>query len=235
MPSGSALATITSRLQGCYGPRVPAGHGENPLHAIIRTILSQSTTAANSARAYAGLRGRFPAWADVRRASVREVASALRPGGLANVKAVWIKGILEEIWERQGHFNLSFLRDLSDAEVAAYLGRFRGVGPKTVACVLLFGLGRSAFPVDTHVFRVCRRLGLLDGVRTPEQAQAVLSTRVPGKACYALHLHLVEHGRRVCTARRPACAACALARQCAHARRTRVSRSAPGPKPSHSG
>jgi endonuclease III len=219
MPSGPSLPTIAARLQQCYGVRVPSPRSENPLHALIRTLLSQNTTAANSARAYASLRRSFPAWADVRRASVREVASALRPGGLADIKAVWIKAILEEIWEQQGHFNLSFLRDLSDAEAAAYLGRFRGIGAKTVACVLLFGLGRSAFPVDTHVFRVCRRLGLLNGVRTPERAQALLANRAPAESCYALHLHLVEHGRRVCTARRPDCGACVLGRLCAYARR----------------
>jgi endonuclease-3 len=223
MPSGPSLLTIATRLHARYGPRVPCSRSENPLHALIRTLLSQNTTAANSERAYASLRGSFPAWADVRRASVREVASALRPGGLANIKAVWIKAILEQIWEQQGHFNLSFLRDLSDAEVAAYLGRFRGIGPKTVACVLLFGLGRSAFPVDTHVFRVCRRLGLLNGVRTPERAQAHLATHVPAQTCYALHLHLVEHGRRICTARRPECGACVLVRLCAHARRAQSS------------
>jgi endonuclease-3 len=219
MPSGPSLPMIAARLQKCYGPCAPSPRGENPLHVLIRTLLSQNTTAANSARAYASLRRRFPAWADVRRASVREVAAALRPGGLADIKAVWIKAILEEIWEQQGHFNLSFLRDLSDAEASAYLGRFRGIGSKTVACVLLFGLGRSAFPVDTHVFRVCRRLGLLDGVRTPERAQALLTDRVPAEACHALHLHLVEHGRRVCTARRPDCDACVLARLCVHMRR----------------
>jgi endonuclease-3 len=146
--------------------------------------------------------------------------AAIRTGGLATIKAVHIKALLDEIWREQGHFDLSFLRDVSDEEVCAYLGRFKGVGSKTTACVLLFGLGRAAFPVDTHVFRICRRLGLLNGQPTPEKAEAFLAPRLRSRDCHAFHLHLVEHGREVCTAHHPACDRCPLADLCAHAQRS---------------
>ncbi|HYL80628.1 MAG TPA: hypothetical protein VEU07_07440, partial [Candidatus Acidoferrum sp.] len=177
------------------------------------------TSDLNCERAYASLRRRFPVWEDVHRASLRELIGAIRTGGLANIKAVRIKALLEEIWGDQGHFELSFLRDLSDEEVQAYLGRFKGIGSKTIACVLLFGLGRAAFPVDTHIYRVSRRLGLLNGQPTPEKAQEFLEPRVPSGDRYALHLHLVEHGRRVCKPQRPLCGDCVLARLCDYGRK----------------
>jgi endonuclease-3 len=155
---------------------------------------------------------------DVHRAPLRVLISTIRSGGLANIKAVRIKALLEDIWTEQGHFDLSFLRDLSDEEVRAYLARFKGIGSKTIACVLLFGMGRPAFPVDTHVFRVSRRLGLLDGRPSPEKAQEWLEVWVPPAERYSLHLHLVRHGRDVCKAQRPLCGSCVLAGTCVSAR-----------------
>jgi endonuclease-3 len=212
------LARVATLLRQAYGPRRPLRRRDNPLNALIHTILSQNTSDTNSDRAYAALRQRFPDWEDVHRTPLRTLISTIRSGGLANIKAVRIKALLEEIWGEQGHFDLSFLRDLSDDEVQAYLARFKGIGSKTIACVLLFGMGRPAFPVDTHVFRVSRRLGLVDGRQTPERAQEFLESRIPPDDRHALHLHLVQHGRQVCKAQRPLCAECVLARVCASVR-----------------
>jgi len=212
------LARVASLLRQAYGPRRPLRRRDNTLNALIHTILSQNTSDMNSDRAYAALRQRFPDWQDVHRTPLRTLISTIRSGGLANIKAVRIKALLEEIWGEQGHFDLSFLRDLSDDEVQAYLARFKGIGSKTIACVLLFGMGRPAFPVDTHVFRVSRRLGLVDGRQTPERAQEFLESRIPPDDRHALHLHLVQHGRQVCKAQRPLCAECVLARVCASVR-----------------
>jgi endonuclease-3 len=217
------LANIASILRKAYGPRQPQRRWDNPLDSLIHTLLSQNTTAVNCERAYASLRRRFRTWEAVWEASLKDLIVTIRPGGLANIKAVRIKALLEEIWKEQGHFDLSFLRDLSDEEVRAYLGRFKGIGGKTTACVLLFGLGRAAFPVDTHVFRVCRRLGLLNGQPTAEKAQTFLEPLVRSRDCHALHVYLVDHGRQVCKAHHPACGACALSAACAYARRARAS------------
>jgi endonuclease III len=216
MGPGIKLTRVAALLRQLYGPRRQLRRRDNPLDSLIYTLLSQNTSDLNSERAYANLRRRFSSWEDVHRASLRELIAAIRTGGLANIKAVRIKALLEEIWKEQRHFDLSFLRDLSDEEVEAYLGRFKGIGSKTVACVQLFGLGRAAFPVDTHVFRVSRRLGLLNGQATPEKAQEFLEPRIPPGDRYALHLHLVEHGRQVCKAQRPLCKDCVVARLCDH-------------------
>lgn len=212
------LARVATLLRQAYGPRRSLRRRDNPLNTLVHTILSQNTSDANSDRAYAALRQRFRDWEDVHRAPLRTLISTIRSGGLANIKAVRIKALLEEIWGEQGHFDLSFLRDLSDDEVRAYLARFKGIGSKTIACVLLFGMGRPAFPVDTHVFRVSRRLGLVDGRQSPEGAQEFLESRIPPDDRHALHLHLVQHGRQVCKAQRPLCAECVLARVCVSVR-----------------
>ncbi len=221
MQSAGKLARIASILRKTYGARPQQRRWDNPLDSLIHTLLSQNTTAANCERAYTHLRQRFRTWEAVWEASLKDIIGAIRSGGLANIKAVRIKALLDEIWKAQGHFDLSFLRDLSDEEVRAYLGRFNGIGSKTTACVLLFGLGRPAFPVDTHVFRICRRLGLLDGRATSEKAQAFLEAQVSPRDCHALHVNLIEHGRAVCKAHHPACDECSLTAMCAHARRAR--------------
>ena len=214
MYSAAKVARVTAILRKSYGPRQRERHWDNPLDCLVHTILSQNTTAGNCDRAYVELRHRFKTWEDAWQASLRDLIAAIRSGGLANIKAVRIKALLEEVWKEQGHFDLSFLRDMSDEEVQAYLGRFKGIGSKTTACVLLFGLGRAAFPVDTHVLRVCRRLGVLNGQRTPERAQAFLEPLVRPRDCLSFHLHLVEHGREVCRAHHPACGRCVLASLC---------------------
>lgn len=219
MRPAAKLIRIAALLRQAYGPTRPPRRRDNPLDALIHTVLSQNTSDVNCDRAYATLRQRFPEWEDVHRAPLRHLISAIHSGGLANIKGVRIKALLEEVWADQGHFDLSFLRDLSDEEVKAYLARFKGVGGKTIACVLLFGMGRPAFPVDTHVFRVMRRLGLLNGRFTPEKAQEVLEPRIPPGDRYALHIQLVQHGRQVCKAQRPLCASCVLARVCDHVRK----------------
>jgi endonuclease-3 len=142
------------------------------------------------------------------------VAQSINSGGLANVKAERIKAVLGRIHREQGHFDLSFLRDLSVEEVRAYLSRFKGIGPKTVACVLLFSLGKPAFPVDTHVYRVAARLGLVEGKARPGRVQALLESMVPSALHYSMHVNLVEHGRKTCKSRAPLCRVCPLSKLC---------------------
>jgi endonuclease-3 len=220
MPSSGKLSQIASRLRRAYGPSQPPRRWDNPLDALVYLLLSQSGTATNCERAYVNLRRRFRTWEAVRGAPLKDVVAVTRAGGLANIKAIQLKALLEEIWREQGHFDLSFLRDVSDEEVRAFLGRFRGVDPMTTACVLLFGLGRAVFPVDTHILRVCRRLGLLNGQRTPEKAEAILAPLIRSRDCQAFHVHLGEHSRAVCTVHHPGCNRCALRELCDFAQRS---------------
>jgi endonuclease-3 len=174
------------------------------------TVLSQHTSDVNTARAFASLKERFPRWEDVLDARVRSVADAIRSGGLADQKAPRLKAILEEIRRREGAVTLHRLRDLGDEEVEDYLCSLPGVGPKTAACVLVFSLGRDAFPIDTHVHRVTRRLGWIPERATADAAHRILKEAVPPDVRYELHMQLIAHGRTICKARTPRCSDCVL-------------------------
>ncbi len=173
-------------------------------------MLSQHTSDVNTARAFAGLKERFPEWEDVVRAPVRTVANAIRSGGLADQKAPRIKAILREIERREGKMSLARLERLDDDEVEDYLCSLPGVGPKTAACVLVFSLGRAAFPIDTHVHRVTKRLGWIPDNASADTAHAVLKETIPPELRYELHMQLIAHGRTICVARRPRCSDCVL-------------------------
>jgi endonuclease-3 len=204
---------VDRHLERAYGRKTRRRAGD-PLDGLIRTILSQNTSDVNSHRAFRALKQRFPTWQQARQASTAAVAEAIGSGGLANVKAVRIRAILDQIHQDRGELTLHFLRDLEPAEALEYLLGFSGVGPKTAACVLTFYCGCSVFPVDTHVFRIARRLGWLDGRATPETAHEALQGVVPPEIAYQLHLNMVQHGRRLCRPHRPRCQECPLADLC---------------------
>jgi len=188
------------------------------LDELVATVLSQHTSDRNSERAFALLKERFPAWEDVLAAPPEAVADAIRVGGIADQKAVRIQRILAIVAEREGRLDLSRLHELDDGALEAYLTSLPGVGLKTAACVLTFSMGRAAFPVDTHVHRVAVRLGWVRASATAAQAHELLRDLVPADIRYDLHLALIEHGRRVCAARRPACEVCVICRRCAYGR-----------------
>jgi endonuclease-3 len=178
------------------------------------TVLSQHTSDVNTARAFAGLKARFPKWEAVVHAPVRDVADAIRPGGLADQKAPRIQAILREVERREGALTLARLGSMRDDEVEDYLCSLPGVGPKTAACVLVFSLGRAAFPVDTHVHRVTKRLGWVPEGASADRAHALLKGAVPADIRYELHVQLIAHGRTICRARVPLCSECVLLDVC---------------------
>jgi endonuclease-3 len=189
----------------------------NPLPAIdelVSTILSQNTNDVNRDRAFEALRAKFPTWEDVRDAPTEAVIAAIRPAGLANQKGPRLQQVLRAITAERGALDLQFLKELPVDEARAWLTRFNGVGPKTAAIVLLFSLGRPAFPVDTHVHRVTGRLGLRPESMSADQAHAHFEKLLPPETYYAAHLNLIRHGREVCHARNPDCENCVLKRMC---------------------
>ena len=191
----------------------------DPVAELVLTVLSQNTADTNSGRAFVRLLEAFPSWQAVIDAPLPELIAAIQPGGLAPTKAPRIQAALRVIKERTGGFDLAFLADLPPDEARAWLGSIHGVGPKTVACVLMFALGRPAMPVDTHVFRVAMCLGLIPkragkAAMTPEKAHALLEAAVPPEDFYAFHIGLIKHGRRVCAARSPRCPECVLRDLC---------------------
>jgi endonuclease-3 len=186
----------------------------DPTSELILTILSQNTNDRNRDKAYAELRRKFPTWRDVAGARQQEIARAIKIGGLSKIKSERIKKILKEIAAKSADYDLSFLQGLPDNEVWDYLMSFKGVGPKTAACVMIFALGRKTMPVDTHVHRVGRRLGLIPPQMSPEQAHKwFLDLNLPLNI-YQLHINMIWHGRALCRPRSPKCPECNLKRNC---------------------
>jgi endonuclease III len=204
---------IIELLRSEYGdpPRRPR---RDPLDELVLGVLSQNTSDANSGRAFARLKDAFPNWQSLLAADIQRIEEAIRPGGLAPTKAVRIKSLLAEIERRHGSFDLRFLGDLPVAESRSWLESLPGVGPKTAAVVLLFSLDRPTLPVDTHVHRVARRLGLAPEKASAAQTQSLLEPLLAREEVYPFHMYLIQHGRRTCFARRPRCPVCVLRRGC---------------------
>lgn len=207
------LRYIIQNLERAYG--VP--HNErasDPLDMLIAIILSQATSDTNSHRTFAALKKRFPAWDKALRARIETVADTIRAGGLANQKAVVIKGVLRQLKDEHGTLDLSFLHDFDAQEAADYLSQFRGIGPKTIACTLLFACRKDVFPLDTHIFRILRRVGLIPQKCTDARAHQIMDGIVPRGKFYSLHVNLVRHGRTLCRPREPLCERCPIIEYC---------------------
>ena len=186
----------------------------DPVSELVFTILSQHTTDLNSLKAYYSLIDAFGSWEKVALADPEDIARTIWIGGLSKVKAPRIKAVLQAIQEECGDLDISFLREMPLAEAKEWLKRLPGVGPKTAAIVLCFALGMPAMPVDTHIYRVAKRLGLIPPKTTPEQAHDLLEAAMAPEQVFAFHVYLITHGRLVCKARRPLCDRCVLKEGC---------------------
>lgn len=217
-PTGAVVPEVTASwvtktLKMAYGV-IPLKPVLDPVDELIQTVLSQNTSDVNSGRAYAELKSRFPTWQKVLRTTESEIAEAIQSGGLANVKAPRIQAILSKIVGRRGNMDLRFLPTLPLKEAKAWLQELPGVGAKTAACVLLFSLGMPALPVDTHVLRLAKRLGLVSQATSAEKAEDILEGFVPPEKVYSFHLLLIRHGRLICKSQRPLCGQCVLNERC---------------------
>jgi endonuclease III len=164
--------------------------------------------------AYTRLRARFPDWTSVRDAPVGEIEEAIRPGGISKVKSQRIQSMLGSIEHETGSLDLEWLATASREEAIEFLERLPGVGRKTAACVLLFSFDRPELPVDTHVYRVTSRLGLIRPKASFEEAHDALRALFDPEDAYEVHVNLIRHGRRICAARNPRCPECPLLSLC---------------------
>jgi endonuclease-3 len=206
----SKTLRIARELEKFLGIPVPPARKDHVLEMLIATLLSQNTNDRNSHRAYLELKKGYPRWEDMHRATKREIATLIRVGGMANQKSARIKKILRTVKNKYGKLDLQLLRKKSDNEVFEELLSLDGVGVKTAACVLLFSLGRDVFPVDTHIHRICNRLGLTPSCKTPESTFERMKYLVPKRRAYTFHTNLIRFGRRVCKAQNPLCGNCPL-------------------------
>lgn len=212
MQTASIERTITV-LTGQYGVH-NCEPTNSPLDVLIETILSQNTSDTNSGRAFKSLLAAFSDWEALAKAPVGEIAESIRVGGLERIKAKRIKQVLSEIRRARGRIELDFLDEMPLDEARDWLRQLPGVGDKTANCVLLFASCRPALPVDTHIFRVAKRLGFIDSKASVEKAHSLLEAMVPPEKVYQFHVLMIEHGRRICKAQRPRCAECVLGSFC---------------------
>lgn len=210
---------IVERLEGLYGvpewlPRL------DPLEELIACILSQHTSDVNSFRAFERLKAQYPSWRAAEEAPVVELADTIRCGGLADSKAPRIQAVLRAIEAKHGTLELTFLNVMMDEEARAYLMSLPGVGPKTAGIVLCFAMGRNVLPVDTHVFRVSWRLGLIAKKIGEARAHDALQAQIVPDITYRFHVALIRHGRQICKAITPRCAECPLTEVCEYFQNT---------------
>lgn len=185
-----------------------------PANELVYTILSQHTSDVNSRRAFNNLMEVFGSLEAIAAAPVQRITEAIRMGGLANIKAPRIKAVLNQVANDVGSYDLSFLKEMPLEEAKTWLRRLHGVGPKTAAIILAFSLGMPAMPVDTHIFRVSKRLGLVGSKVTADKAHDILESLVSPDVVFPFHVYLIRHGRQVCKARRPLCERCVLSWGC---------------------
>ena len=166
--------------------------------AIISTMLSQNTTAANQNRAFAALKNTFYGWEEcAAEANTVRIEDAIRVAGLAKVRAERLLSMLQIIKNERGEANFEYLQNIqSTDEIVNELSRFKGMGPKTISCVLLFALGKPDFPVDTHVLRISKLMGWIGQSFTREAAYDYLNQIVPDDCKLDLHCLLVTHGKQ---------------------------------------
>lgn len=214
LPARTAkYAPVAAALTEVYG-ELDWSRNQDGMDELISCILSQSTNDTNRDRGFAQLKARFPDWEAVRFADLDDLIEAIRPAGLANQKAPRIQNALEVIFERTGEYSIDFLNDLPLDEAKAWLVSLKGIGPKTAAIVLCFAYGRPAFPVDTHIFRVSKRIGFLPEKLSADDAHPVMEAIAPQDQYYQFHIQLIQHGRDTCHARKPACERCPISGHC---------------------
>ena len=199
LPTPAMAYRALRELESVHGIKKKPTNTSNSvpvLDSLVRTILSQNTTDITSARAFKQLKTRFPSYEEIEVAKLKDIENEIKCCGLAEKRAQVIQTILHTLRRERDELSMEYLHKLSDEDVKKELCRFKGVGPKTAACVLMFCLCRPEFPVDTHVWRISKRLKWVPSQEaTREQTYLHLNERIPDEIKYQLHVHLVEHGK----------------------------------------
>lgn len=188
-----------------------------PLKELVLTILSQHTSDANALRTFSNIEHFFnkqESITDLSSMPQEQLAALIKTGGMSNIKALRIQSALKEIYDRESRFSIARLQNMILSDAYEYLTTLPGVGVKTAACVLLFSWQRPAFPVDTHVYRITKRLSLIQPGMDAPRAQAWMEQITPAANIFTLHMSLVTLGRQICRARNSLCDDCPLQKVC---------------------
>lgn len=187
---------------------------KSPLDTLVAVILSQNTNDKNSFAAFEILKKRFGDWNDLLDAPIPQIAKLIKVGGLANIKAKRIMEVLKAIKEKEGSLSLKHLGNMSPEEARQYLMQFKGIGPKSAAVIVAFAFEKPSFPIDTHIFRVLKRIPLIPEKTSYENAHIMMEGMVPEALKIPLHTEIITHGRKVCKAQKPLCTDCVLRAEC---------------------
>ena len=229
---------VLESLTGLYG-RPTWERRLDATSELVLTILTQNSADINAERAFESLRAAFPSsrpvevhipgpgwggaglapgvppdWAAVEAAPLPELIEAIRPGGLAVQKAPRIQNALRTIRAEDPDYSLDFLTGMTPLEARAWLTRIGGVGRKTASVLLLFSYGMPLMPVDRHVERVSKRIGLIPPKASADDAHELFLALLAPEQVLEAHVNLIQHGRVICHARRPACGRCPVAPRC---------------------
>ena len=185
----------------------------DPLDILIATILSQNTNDNLSMVAFEALKKTFEDWNQLKGVSKKKIADIIKPAGLSNRKSDSIKNLVDYLIKKNGTADLNYLVHMSDDEIFTEFKKLKGIGIKTISCLLLFGLKRNSFPVDTHIHRICNRLGLIN-TKDANDTFFEMKELVPKGKEYSFHVELIRHGRDTCKASKPNCYYCHLVDLC---------------------
>jgi endonuclease III len=204
---------VAQILHATYGsPR--HGNKDDPLDELVFILLSQMTTGPSFNRVYNRVTAAYPTWEPFLTMPLAKMKATIKDAGLSGQKAPRLKTIFQQLKRDFGSVTLAPLVEMTDAEAERYLTSLPGIGIKTAKCILMYSLGRQVLPADTHVWRVTRRLGLVDENLPYTKVHNALEAVVLPDDRYSIHVNGVAHGRAVCLALRPRCPSCPLRRLC---------------------
>lgn len=206
------ILKVNEILLNTFG-KPPRNLKSNPLDILIATILSQNTNDVNSHKAFLNLKKRFSDYDELLSANLNSIEREIRIAGLGRQKAKAIKSFLKKLKEDKSKLNLYFLKDFEIEDALKYLTSFNGVGLKTAACVLLFGLQKNVCPVDTHVHRTLNRIGIVN-TKDRDKTFNEIHQNLPDGIAHQFHTNLIKLGRTICLSQKPRCFLCPLRDLC---------------------
>jgi endonuclease-3 len=234
------LEDTLDALGEIYGPQIWERRLD-PTSELILTILTQNSADINAEKAFVALRAAYPSglpserhapgigwggeglpdgappdWDAVEGAPLSELIDVIRPGGLAPTKAPRLQATLRRIREERGDHSLEFLGDMDPLAARDWLTSIPGIGKKTASVLLLFCFNQPLMPVDRHVERVAKRIGLVPPKALPDLATDQFNRMLAAapERTYEAHVLLIHHGRAICQARSPKHELCPIRHRC---------------------
>jgi len=192
---------------------------KDPLDELIFILLSRRTRGVGYESTYNELKSKYGTWEKVATAPKKDVLKIIEKAGLGPKRVDEIQENLREINKKFGKYSLDRLHRLNKKLLFDYLASLRGVGPKSAYCIMMYSLGKDVFPVDTHVNRICQRLGIIEEGLDHKKGQELLAEMFPKRLRYSLHVNMLSHGRKVCLTRKPKCDICIISGFCAYPRK----------------